>query len=283
MRLASTPLVSWAASLHRLAQTSCGGKLWADHRALSQLNSIKAEYATEALSPKQPSPRSLALQALDLKMGDIVQATVKEVYVSPRAIGLHLDVRGVRANLTTSNISHAPLNLEDMNKIFKTGDTIKALVQRVALARSQLTLSTKRLESTPGDMLRDPQMVYAGAEEKGAAFRLQGAQERALRFPQMVYAGAEEKGAAFRLQGAQERALRLQGFKASGIKAGDVLQGTVKCCFQKGVYVTVCPGVDGFLSHPSGSTQCKLGDTIQVKVESCDMVTANVRLTKLDA
>ncbi len=37
--------------------------------------------------------------------------------------------------------------------------------------RARLVLSTKKLEPTPGDMLRDPQAVYARAEEMGALFK----------------------------------------------------------------------------------------------------------------
>lgn len=37
--------------------------------------------------------------------------------------------------------------------------------------RGRVTLSTKKLEPTPGDMLRDPQMVFEKAEEMAQAFR----------------------------------------------------------------------------------------------------------------
>lgn len=37
--------------------------------------------------------------------------------------------------------------------------------------RGRVTLSTKKLEPTPGDMLRDPQLVFERAEEMAATFR----------------------------------------------------------------------------------------------------------------
>ncbi len=37
--------------------------------------------------------------------------------------------------------------------------------------RGRVTLSTKKLEPTPGDMLRDPQLVFEKAEEMAETFR----------------------------------------------------------------------------------------------------------------
>ena len=46
--------------------------------------------------------------------------------------------------------------------------------------RGRITLSTKKLEVTRGDMLRDPQMVYENAEAQAAVFkeRMAAAQEQ---------------------------------------------------------------------------------------------------------
>lgn len=37
--------------------------------------------------------------------------------------------------------------------------------------KGRVSLSTKKLEPTPGDMVRDPDLVYARADEMAAAFR----------------------------------------------------------------------------------------------------------------
>ena len=37
--------------------------------------------------------------------------------------------------------------------------------------KGRVSLSTKKLEPTPGDMLRDPDLVFARADEMAAAFR----------------------------------------------------------------------------------------------------------------
>jgi small subunit ribosomal protein S1 len=37
--------------------------------------------------------------------------------------------------------------------------------------RGRIRLSTKHLEASPGDMMRDPQSVYENAEQRAAEFR----------------------------------------------------------------------------------------------------------------
>lgn len=37
--------------------------------------------------------------------------------------------------------------------------------------KGRVSLSTKKLEPTPGDMVRDPALVFARADEMAAAFR----------------------------------------------------------------------------------------------------------------
>lgn len=44
--------------------------------------------------------------------------------------------------------------------------------------RGRYTLSTKRLEATPGDMLRDPQLVYSRAQETAVAYLKRKEDER---------------------------------------------------------------------------------------------------------
>ena len=57
--------------------------------------------------------------------------------------------------------------------------------------RNRMSLSTKKLEPTPGDMLKDPQLVYDQAEEMAEAFRRRLAEAEAaaktegINFPDM--------------------------------------------------------------------------------------------------
>jgi hypothetical protein len=48
---------------------------------------------------------------------------------------------------------------------------VQVMVLSMDAQRGRVTLSTKKLEPTPGDMLRDPQLVFEKAEEMAEAFR----------------------------------------------------------------------------------------------------------------
>ena len=48
---------------------------------------------------------------------------------------------------------------------------MQAVVLQVDQQRGRLTLSTKKLEATPGEMLRDPHSVYVNAEERAQTWR----------------------------------------------------------------------------------------------------------------
>ena len=51
------------------------------------------------------------------------------------------------------------------------GDKIKVLVLTHDRERGRISLSTKKLEPTPGDMLRNPAAVFERADEMAAQFR----------------------------------------------------------------------------------------------------------------
>lgn len=51
------------------------------------------------------------------------------------------------------------------------GDKMKVMILSMDKDRGRVTLSTKKLEKEPGDMLRDPQLVFEGAEAMAAEFR----------------------------------------------------------------------------------------------------------------
>ena len=70
--------------------------------------------------------------------------------------------------LASRNVSQLPVvNVEE---VLKVGDRVNALVLD-AYELSRVMIAIKPLERTPGDMLRDPQLVFDGAEEMAAAFR----------------------------------------------------------------------------------------------------------------
>ena len=100
------------------------------------------------------------------RIGDVVEGTVQSL----RPYGAFLDLgNGTIGLLHVSQISHE--RVVSVDKIMRDGDRLKVMVLSMDQQRGRVTLSTKKLEPTPGDMLRDPQLVFEKAEEMAAAFR----------------------------------------------------------------------------------------------------------------
>ena len=57
--------------------------------------------------------------------------------------------------------------------------TLQVMILSQDRERGRVSLSTKKLEPTPGDMLRDPALVYARADEMAAEFRKRVAEAEA--------------------------------------------------------------------------------------------------------
>ena len=68
-----------------------------------------------------------------------------------------------------SQISHD--HVATIDKVLAPGDKIKVLVLTHDRERGRISLSTKKLEPTPGDMLRNPAAVFERADEMAAQFR----------------------------------------------------------------------------------------------------------------
>ena len=71
--------------------------------------------------------------------------------------------------LHVSQISHD--HVATIDKVLAPGDKIKVLVLTHDRERGRISLSTKKLEPTPGDMLRNPAAVFERADEMAAQFR----------------------------------------------------------------------------------------------------------------
>ncbi|KAG2432585.1 hypothetical protein HXX76_008929 [Chlamydomonas incerta] len=126
------------------------------------------------------------------KVGDVVAGVVQSV----KPYGAFIDLGGVTGLLHVSQISHDRVLVLD--KILQEGDKIKVMILSQDRERGRVTLSTKKLEPTPGDMLRDPQLVYEKAEEMAEQFRKrveQAAQSAAE--PQPDTLGAAPEGQPF--------------------------------------------------------------------------------------
>mmetsp|Transcript_17096 Transcript_17096/g.42846 ORF Transcript_17096/g.42846 Transcript_17096/m.42846 type:complete len:435 (-) Transcript_17096:959-2263(-) len=99
------------------------------------------------------------------KIGDVVQGVVQSV----KPYGAFVDLGGVTGLLHVSQISHD--RITNVDKILQEGDKLKVMILSQDRDRGRVTLSTKKLEPNPGDMLRDPQLVFEKAEEMAEAFK----------------------------------------------------------------------------------------------------------------
>lgn len=99
------------------------------------------------------------------KVGDVVEGTVMSV----KPYGAFVDIGGASGLLHISQISHD--RITNVEKVLSEGDRIKVMVLSQDRERGRVALCTKKLEPTPGDMLRDPALVYEKAEEMAALFR----------------------------------------------------------------------------------------------------------------
>ena len=100
------------------------------------------------------------------RVGDVVLGTVSAVQVYGAFIDLGSGVNGL---LHVSQISHD--HVASIDKVLAAGDKVKVLVLTHDRERGRISLSTKKLEPTPGDMLRNPGLVFERADETAAAFR----------------------------------------------------------------------------------------------------------------
>ena len=102
-----------------------------------------------------------------LEMGEVVIGTVRGI----KPYGAFIDIGGVSGLLHISEISHN--HIETPHTVLNVGDEVKVMIIDLDAERGRISLSTKQLEVTPGDMTRDPQLVYSTAEEMAEKFREQ--------------------------------------------------------------------------------------------------------------
>nr|ABF95618.1 30S ribosomal protein S1, chloroplast precursor, putative, expressed [Oryza sativa Japonica Group] len=64
--------------------------------------------------------------------------------------------------------------------VLQPGDTLKVMILSHDRERGRVSLSTKKLEPTPGDMIRNPKLVFEKADEMAQIFRQRIAQAEAM-------------------------------------------------------------------------------------------------------
>jgi len=102
-----------------------------------------------------------------LEVGEVVIGAVRGI----KPYGAFIDIGGVSGLLHISEISHD--HIDTPHSVFNVNDEVKVMIIDLDAERGRISLSTKQLEANPGDMTRDPQLVYDGAEEMAAKYREQ--------------------------------------------------------------------------------------------------------------
>ncbi len=102
-----------------------------------------------------------------LEVGEVVIGTVRGI----KPYGAFIDIGGVSGLLHISEISHD--HIDTPNSVFHVNDEVKVMIIDLDAERGRISLSTKQLEANPGDMTRDPQLVYSTAEDMAAKYREQ--------------------------------------------------------------------------------------------------------------
>merc|ERR1719160_1294256 len=100
-----------------------------------------------------------------LKVGDIVSGHIQNV----TGFGAFVDLNGVNGLLHISQISNDRINT--IEGIFQIGEPIKCMVLAIDREKSRISLTTKKLEPSHGDMLRNRGLVLEKAEDMALLFR----------------------------------------------------------------------------------------------------------------
>lgn len=114
-------------------------------------------------------------QMANLSRGDLVQGMVKAL----KPYGAFVEVGGMSGLLHISQISYD--RIDDLEKVLQPGMQVKCMIIDHDKVNGRIALSTKTLEPEPGDMLKDPEAVFAKAEATAAAYHARMEAERQAR------------------------------------------------------------------------------------------------------
>ncbi|KAK4405436.1 30S ribosomal protein S1, chloroplastic [Sesamum angolense] len=118
--------------------------------------------------------KAMADSQAQLGIGSVVIGTVQSL----KPYGAFIDIGGINGLLHVSQISHD--HVADIATVLQPGDTLKVMILSHDRERGRVSLSTKKLEPTPGDMIRNPKLVFEKAEEMAQTFRQRIAQAEAM-------------------------------------------------------------------------------------------------------
>ncbi|KAK1317092.1 hypothetical protein QJS10_CPA05g00147 [Acorus calamus] len=118
--------------------------------------------------------KAMADSQAQLGIGSVVVGTVQSL----KPYGAFIDIGGINGLLHVSQISHD--RVSDIATVLQPGDTLKVMILSHDRERGRVSLSTKKLEPTPGDMIRNPKLVFEKADEMAQTFRQRIAQAEAM-------------------------------------------------------------------------------------------------------
>ncbi|KAF8401266.1 hypothetical protein HHK36_012199 [Tetracentron sinense] len=118
--------------------------------------------------------KAMADSQAQLGIGSVVTGTVQSL----KPYGAFIDIGGINGLLHVSQISHD--RVSDIATVLQPGDILKVMILSHDRERGRVSLSTKKLEPTPGDMIRNPKLVFEKAEEMAQTFRQRIAQAEAM-------------------------------------------------------------------------------------------------------
>ncbi|KAL9237581.1 hypothetical protein vseg_012111 [Gypsophila vaccaria] len=118
--------------------------------------------------------KAMADSQAQLRIGSVVTGTVQSL----KPYGAFVDIGGINGLLHVSQISHD--RVSDIATVLQPGDALKVMILSHDRERGRVSLSTKKLEPTPGDMIRNPKLVFEKAEEMAQTFRQRIEQAEAM-------------------------------------------------------------------------------------------------------
>ncbi|RWR76393.1 Ribosomal protein S1 [Cinnamomum micranthum f. kanehirae] len=109
--------------------------------------------------------KAMADNQAQLGIGSVVTGTVQSL----KPYGAFIDIGGINGLLHVSQISHD--RVSDIGTVLQPGDTLKVMILSHDRERGRVSLSTKKLEPAPGDMICNPKLVFEKADEMAQIFR----------------------------------------------------------------------------------------------------------------
>ncbi|KAK8960347.1 hypothetical protein KSP40_PGU000897 [Platanthera guangdongensis] len=118
--------------------------------------------------------KAMADSQAQLGIGSVILGTVQSL----KPYGAFIDIGGINGLLHVSQISHD--RVSDISAVLQPGDTLKVMILSHDREKGRVSLSTKKLEPTPGDMIHNPKLVFEKADEMAQTFRQRIAQAEAM-------------------------------------------------------------------------------------------------------